>query len=164
MCVRRYNKKAATASAAAFFGAFERHGIQRALANGKPLNRQFRPVAQLLKPRPKGWLFQRFAAVVVRSVALVFMSLDFLTDSRILLFPKRLAPIFNTVMKMHFAYVAGIDGASTATDQNEHEQGQKTQYRLHGSKGTGWKNGGRITNWVNRPHPTRPGNEPHKLP
>ena len=121
------------------FWASEQHGIQRALATGKPLNRQFRPMAQLLKPRPKGGLFQRFTAVVVRSVALVFMSLDFLTDGRILLFPKRLAPIFNTVVKMHLAYVAGIDGASTATGQNEQEKGQKTQYRLHGSKGRAGK-------------------------
>ena len=119
--MRRYNKKAATTSAAAFFEAFELGAGRWVSTRLKPVNRQFQPVPQSLKPGPAKALFQRFTAVVVGEVAFVFVGLDFLANGRILLFPEGLPPVLDTIVEVLLTHVAGFDGTRAAASQHEQE-------------------------------------------
>lgn len=86
------------------------------------------------EPVQKSQLFQCFAMVIIRQVAFILMGFDFLANGRILLLPKGLPPVLNSVMKMLLTYMTSINGAGTAAGQHKQGQEQQTRYRFHWAK------------------------------
>ena len=110
MCVRRYNKKAATASAAAFYRLIETTigGLPAAGAN--PQNHQTRTFPPTVATGSADGL----AAVVVVLRRFGIGGLDFLADGGVLLLPERLAPVLHPAVQVHLAHVTRFDGTGTA--------------------------------------------------
>lgn len=129
MYVRRYNKKAVTASAAAFLGLDTWRGNPRVARKSIPENRL--PARPRQRARRSRRLPQRLASVQRITAGFGFIGIDFLANGRVLHLPKRLAPVLHATVQVGFAGVAGLDGTRTATDYEQQQNGHETEKQFH---------------------------------